>query len=53
VSGWVRIYLPEGHDRLSDWARHSVIFQYLETSDQTTLLVNIAHVIEVREAPEP
>ena len=53
IAGWVRIYRPEGHDRLSDWARHSNVFRYIETGDDTTLLVNIAHVIEVSEATEP
>jgi len=53
ISGSVRVYLPEGHDRLSDWARLPGAFRYVETTDSTTLLVNIAHVIEVSETPEP
>jgi hypothetical protein len=52
VTGAVRIYRPEGHDRLSDWARHSEAFRYVELGE-TTLLVNIAHIIEVNETPEP
>ena len=35
--------VPEGRDRLSDWARHADTFRYIETGE-TTLLVNIAHV---------
>jgi len=50
VAGSVRVYRPEGHDRLSDWARHADRFRYIETGE-TALLVNIAHVIEVGEAP--
>ena len=48
IAGSVRVYRPEGRDRLSDWARNLDSFQYIETGD-TTLLVNIAHVIEVSE----
>ena len=48
VAGSVRVYRPAGRDRLSDWARHPDTFRYIETGD-TTLLVNIAHVIEVSE----
>jgi len=49
VTGSVRVYRPEGRDRLSDWARNLDTFRYLET-EEATLLVNIAHVIEVGEA---
>jgi len=52
VTGSVRVYLPEGRDRLSDWARQADIFRYIETGE-TTLLVNIAHVIEVSEVRRP
>lgn len=52
VTGSVRVYRPEGRDRLSDWARHADTFRYVETAEMT-LLVNIAHVIEVSEASEP
>jgi hypothetical protein len=48
VDGSVRVYRPEGRDRLSDWARPGDTFRYIESGD-TTLLVNIAHVIEVSE----
>jgi len=50
--GAVRVYQPEGRDRLSDWARQPETFQYLETAD-ATLIINMAHVIDVREMAEP
>jgi hypothetical protein len=52
VAGLVRVYRPEGRDRLSDWARHADTFWYIERGE-TTWLVNIAHVIEVCEVPKP
>ena len=52
VIGSIRVYLPEGRDRLSDWARHADCFRYIETGE-TTLLVNISHVIEVSEVRRP
>jgi hypothetical protein len=52
VAGSVRVYRPAGRDRLSDWARHADTFRYIEMGD-TTLLVNIAHVIEVSEVRKP
>jgi hypothetical protein len=47
--GSVRVYQPEGRDRLSDWARQPGLFRYIETG-RLTVLVNVAHVIEIREA---
>lgn len=52
VAGSIRVYRPEGRDRVSDWARHADTFRYLEKGE-TTLLVNIAHVVEVSEVPKP
>jgi len=52
VAGAVRVYRPTGHVRLSDWARNADIFRYIETGE-TTLLVNMAHVIEISEVPKP
>jgi len=52
VAGSVRVYRPEGRDGLSDWARQADPFRYIEMGD-TTLLVNIAHVIEVNEVSRP
>jgi hypothetical protein len=48
VAGTVRVYRPEGRNRLSDWTRQPEPFRYLE-GDAGTLLVNMAHVIEVSE----
>jgi hypothetical protein len=48
VAARIRVYKPEGRDRLSDWARDPEIFRYVETGE-TTLIVNMAHVIEVNE----
>ncbi len=50
IEGSVRVYRPEGRDRVSDWARAPEVFRYLETA-QATLLVNVAHIVEVREQP--
>jgi hypothetical protein len=51
VVGAVRVYLPEGRDRLSDWARDPEMFRYVET-EEGTLIVNMAHIIEVNEVDE-
>jgi len=51
VMGAIRIHMPEGRDRLSDWLRDPEIFRYVET-DETTLIVNMAHVIEVNEVSD-
>ena len=48
VTGTVSGYLPEGHDRLSDYARADRTFRYVET-DAHTLIVNSAHLVELRE----
>jgi hypothetical protein len=52
VVGAVRVYRPEGRDRLSDWGRHPEAFQYVESADQT-FIVNTAHIVDVHEVPEP
>ena len=51
ILGVVRVYRPEGHDRLSDWARHGERFRYIESSE-TTFIVNVAHIVEAREVFE-
>ena len=51
VAGAVRVYTPPGHERLSDFARAPETFRYLETATDT-LIVNIAHVIELVETEE-
>jgi hypothetical protein len=48
LAGSVRVYRPEGRDRLSDWARQADAFRYVETSD-ATVIVNISHIVEVSE----
>jgi hypothetical protein len=52
VHGGVRVYRPTGRDRLSDYARLSETFRYVETDD-ATLIVNSAHIVELRETSEP
>jgi hypothetical protein len=51
IVGAVRVYRPEGRDRLSDWARQPETFRYLETSDMA-LLINTGHIVDVSEVPE-
>jgi len=51
VDGVVRIYRPEGRNRLSDWSRQPETFRYVET-DNLTLIVNTAHIVSVAEVPE-
>ena len=48
ITGTVLVYLPAGHDRLSDYARSEQVFRYVETDDHT-LIVNSAHMVELKE----
>lgn len=48
VEGRIRVYQPEGRNRVSDWSQEPLAFRYLETGEGT-LLVNINHVVEVSE----
>ena len=48
LQGSVRVYRPEGRDRLSDWARHSLRFRYVEAA-HATFIVNGDHIVEARE----
>jgi hypothetical protein len=48
IQGTVRIYRPRGRDRLSDFIRSPESFQYVEIPDGT-LIVNVAHIIEISE----
>jgi hypothetical protein len=50
LRGVVRVYRPEGRDRLSDWTRQPETFRYIDT-DEGTLLVNAAHIVAVTEEP--
>ena len=49
IQGAVRVYRPEGRDRLSDWARHGQRFRYIETA-HATFIVNVDHIVHAREA---
>jgi hypothetical protein len=51
VAGVVRVYRPVGRDRLSDYARLPETFRYVETADGT-VIVNCAHIVELRETSE-
>lgn len=51
VVGAVRVSGPDAHHRLSDWTREAESFRYIETSE-ATLIVNVAHIIEVSEVDE-
>lgn len=48
IPGTVRVYRPQGRDRLSDFARSSETFRYVEIPDGT-LIVNVAHIVEISE----
>ena len=50
VRGVVRVYRPEGRDRLSDWTHQPETFRYVDT-DEGPLLVNAAHIVAVTEEP--
>lgn len=51
VPGTVRVYRPQGRDRLSDFARSNETFRYIEIPG-ATLIVNVAHVIELSDMTE-
>jgi hypothetical protein len=48
IAGAVRVYRPQGRDRLSDYARSPDMFRYVENCDGT-FVVNSAHIVELRE----
>ena len=48
LRGAVRVYRPQGRDRLSDFARAAETFRYLEAED-ATYLFNVRHVLELAE----
>jgi hypothetical protein len=52
VTGTVRVYRPEGRNRISDWTRQPETFRYVETGN-ATVLVNLAHIVEVTDVTEP
>ena len=49
LTGSVRAFCPQGHDRLSDYIRSPPTFRYLECVE-TTFIVNTAHIVEVKES---
>jgi hypothetical protein len=49
LRGAVRIFCPEGRDRLSDFARANEAFRYLETED-ATYIINVEHLVQLEEA---
>ena len=51
LRGAVRVYCPQGRDRLSDYARSPLAFRYLE-DDGATYVVNSAHIVEIGELRE-
>ena len=51
VEGVVRIYRPAGRDRLSDYGRSPEAFRYVETAN-ATVIVNLSHIVELRETTE-
>ncbi|HTM25016.1 MAG TPA: hypothetical protein VL225_07465 [Vicinamibacterales bacterium] len=48
IDGAIRVYRPEGRDRVSDWTRQPETFRYVEGRD-ATLIVNAAHIVAVTE----
>jgi hypothetical protein len=48
LAGRIRIYTPPGHDRLSDYARGTESFLYLEAPD-CTYVINARQIVELRE----
>ena len=51
LRGTVRVHLPEGRNRLSDYARSSEHFRYLESADGT-FVVNVDHIVQLSDLPE-
>ena len=48
LTGTVRVYRPQGLDRLSDYARVSEPFRYVE-NPEGTYIVNSAHIVNLSE----
>ena len=48
LNGAVRVFRPQGRDRLSDFTRASETFRYLE-AEHATYIINIHHVVELKE----
>ena len=53
LHGAVRVFRPEGRDRLSDFTRGEEMFRYLE-AENATYIINVHHVVELaEETPVP
>jgi hypothetical protein len=50
LKGAVRVFLPHGSDRLSDFARARGTFRYLE-AESATYIINVHHLVELAEEP--
>ena len=50
LRGAVRVFLPHGSDRLSDFARAHESFRYLE-AENATYIINVKHLVELAEEP--
>lgn len=50
LRGAVRVYRPPGSDRLSDYARSTELFRYVENTEGI-YIVNSAHIVELSETP--
>jgi hypothetical protein len=50
LHGAVRVFLPHGSDRLSDFARARESFRYLEAAN-ATYIINVHHLVELVEEP--
>jgi hypothetical protein len=48
IIGYVVVFRPPGHDRLSDYAHMDEPFRYVELDDRT-LLINSAHIVALTE----
>jgi hypothetical protein len=48
LHGAVRVFLPHGSDRLSDFARAGESFRYLEAGN-ATYIINMHHLVELAE----
>jgi hypothetical protein len=51
LGGRVRVYQPTGRNRLSDYARSTEPFLYLEARD-CTYIINARHIVELRETAD-
>lgn len=48
LRGVVRVFRPQGRDRLSDFARAEQTFRYLE-AEHATYVINVRHIVELTE----